>query len=83
MSLREGVRANPADESWAADPQVAGLLRHYRWMRVQNHRYVVYVGEGAISHRVVITVDRHASEQPSLMVRRIGRLDNILNGLWR
>jgi hypothetical protein len=83
MSPREGIRANPAGEAWAADPRVASLLRHYRWLRVQNNRYVVYLGEGALSHRMVITVDQHAGEQPSLTVRRIGRLEGIMGRLWR
>jgi hypothetical protein len=83
MSPREGVRVNPIAESWAADPRVAGILRHYRWMRVQNHRYIVYLGEGAVSHRMVITLDQYASEQPSITVRRIGRLDSIMGRLWR
>jgi hypothetical protein len=83
MSSREGVRNNPVAEPWATDPRVAGLLRHYRWMRIQNNRYVVYLGEGAISHRMVITVDQYAGEQTALIVRRISRLDGIMGRLWR
>jgi hypothetical protein len=83
MSHREGVWADLTGEPWITDLRVAGLLRHYRWIRIQNMRYVVYLSEGAVSHRMVITLDQQASEQPSLSVRRIARFDSMTGKLWR
>lgn len=85
-----GVAVRADREAWAKLPEVAELVTHYRWRRVTNHRFNIYVGDGVFATRIVVVTSR--DKKPRLVtLRRFGmeeRLRDILGFLdippgWR
>jgi hypothetical protein len=79
---RTGERVNMAAEPCATHFKVAPLIRHYRWTRIGNQRYLIYVGEGMFPTRMVVIVDKLGGEQKVAAVRKVRLLDVMLNS-WR
>jgi hypothetical protein len=79
---RHGERINLAQEPCAADAKVAPLIRHYRWTRISNQRYLIYVGEGMLPSRMVVVVDQLKDIQTAIALRKVRLLDVMMNS-WR
>lgn len=64
-------------EPWARDPKVAELVAHYRWRRVSNERYAIFVGDSSFFSRAVIVVTRGKSGGRIVTARRLGADDRL------
>ena len=66
-------------ETWARDPKVAELVAHYRWRRVSNDRYYIFVGDSNFFSRAVIVVTRGQGKSGGKIVtaRRLGADDRL------
>jgi hypothetical protein len=64
-------------ETWARDPRVAELVAHYRWRRVSNDRYYIFVGDSNFFSRAVIVVTRGAKGGEIVAARRLGADDRL------
>ncbi|HMN28806.1 MAG TPA: hypothetical protein PKE45_11705, partial [Caldilineaceae bacterium] len=80
---RDSERVNMAEEPCAQDPQVAKLVRHFYWTRATNERYTIYVGDGGLTTRMVVVVDRLPSPHKVVAVRKSPPLEALLGRLWR
>jgi hypothetical protein len=79
-----GVEGKPVDRSaldWEKHPQAREVLAHYRWVMTSNHRYDIYVGEGAMMSVAVVVVDRQTTEGRVVLVRRLSALERLRNML--
>ena len=72
-----GVAVKLEDEPWAADARVALIAPHYRWRRVGNRRFTIFVGENNFFARAVIVVDRAIQGGRVVHVRRLGAEDRL------
>jgi hypothetical protein len=64
-------------EAWARDPKVAELVAHYRWRRVSNDRYFIFVGDSNFFSRAVIVVTRGVGGGRIVAARRLGADDRL------
>jgi hypothetical protein len=64
-------------EAWARDPKVAELVAHYRWRRVSNERYFIFVGDSNFFSRAVIVVLRGSGGGQIVTARRLGADDRL------
>jgi hypothetical protein len=64
-------------EAWARDPKVAELVTHYRWRRVTNERFAIFVGDSSFFSRAVIVVKRGAGGGQIVAARRLGADDRL------
>jgi hypothetical protein len=64
-------------EPWARDPQVAELVAHYRWRRVSNDRFYIFVGDSNFFSRAVIVVARGSNGGQIVTARRLGADDRL------
>ncbi|MCC6454255.1 MAG: hypothetical protein IT328_04880 [Caldilineaceae bacterium] len=64
-------------EPWARDPQVAELVAHYRWRRVSNERFYIFVGDSNFFSRAVIVVARGSGGGQIVTARRLGADDRL------
>ncbi len=64
-------------EAWAQDAQVREIVPHYRWRRVSNDRYQIFVGDSSFFSRTVIVVRRSNSGGHVVNVRRLGADDRL------
>jgi hypothetical protein len=62
---------------------VAKLARHFYWMRAANGRYTIYVGDGGLTTRMVVVVDRLPATPKVVAVRKSPPLEALLGRLWR
>lgn len=78
MIEKEGVRIHMADEPISGHEEVDALARHYNWVRLANHRYVIYLGKGSLGIQALIVADK----KRVISVRRQSPLDRILGRSW-
>lgn len=64
-------------EPWALDPKVAELVSHYRWRRVSNDRFYIFVGDSNFFSRAVIVVTRGSKGGKIVTARRLGADDRL------
>ncbi len=64
-------------EAWARDAQVAELVAHYRWRRVSNDRFYIFVGDSNFFSRAVIVVARGPGGGQIVTARRLGADDRL------
>jgi hypothetical protein len=64
-------------EVWARDAQVAELVAHYRWRRVSNDRFYIFVGDSNFFSRAVIVVARGPGGGQIVTARRLGADDRL------
>ena len=64
-------------EGWARDPKVAELVAHYRWRRVSNDRFYIFVGDSNFFSRAVIVVTRGQGGGQIVTARRLGADDRL------
>ncbi len=74
---QEGVPVQIKQEPWAQDEQVSELVPHYRWRRVGNARYLIFVGESSFLSRAVIVVRRGSKRSHVVLARRMGVEDRL------
>lgn len=79
----QGEEIDLGQEPCAADLEVAAMVRHYRWVRAGNHRYVVYEGRNRLMGGVVVVVDLTGGAENVIHVRRIGLLEIVRERLMR
>lgn len=72
-----GTPVKVTGEAWARDPQIAELAAHYRWRRVSNHRYLIFVGDSSFLSRAVIVVRRDSEIGHVVAARRLGADDRL------
>jgi hypothetical protein len=72
-----GVMVKLDDEPWAGDARVALIAPHYRWRRVGNRRFAIFVGENNFFARAVIVVERSSHGGRVVHVRRLGAEDRL------
>jgi hypothetical protein len=66
-----------AGETWARDPKVAELVAHYRWRRISNERFYIFVGDSNFFSRAVIVVTRGPHGGQIVTARRLGADDRL------
>ena len=71
-----------AQEPCLADLEVAAMVRHYKWQRAGNPRYVIYEGSHHFTGGVVVVVDSSRGAANVVEVRRIGLLEMVRNRLF-
>jgi hypothetical protein len=64
-------------EVWATDARVREIVPHYRWRRVSNERYQIFVGDSSFFSRTVIVVRRTPAGGHVVAVRRLGADDRL------
>ena len=64
-------------EAWAREPQVAELVSHYRWRRMSNDRFYIFVGDSSFFSRAVIVVARGPGGGHIVTARRLGADDRL------
>jgi hypothetical protein len=64
-------------EAWARDPKVAELVDHYRWRRVSNERFHIFIGDSNFFSRAVIVVARGPGGGHIVTARRLGADDRL------
>jgi len=80
---REGVAVQLAAEPCARDERVAPLIKQFRWLRTENTRYLIYLGDGSLTMRMVVVVDKLADPPAVVTIRKAQPLDVLLGKLWR
>jgi hypothetical protein len=80
---RQGKPVDLATEPCGADPKVIRLATAYRWLRGENERYLVYVGDGSLTARMVVVVDKAGNPATAISVRKVPPLDVLMGKLWR
>lgn len=73
----DGVPVQITQERWAKDEQVVELVPHYRWRRVGNARFLIFVGESSFLSRAVIVVRRSGKGGHVVLARRLGVDDRL------
>ena len=73
----DGVPVQITQERWAKDEQVVELVPHYRWRRVGNARFLIFVGESSFLSRAVIVVRRSGRGGHVVLARRLGVDDRL------
>lgn len=74
---RDGVPLDLTAEPWVADERVAALAPHYRWRRLSNARYWIFVGENSFLSRAVVVVRRGQRSGQVVSARRLGAVDRL------
>lgn len=74
---RDGVPLDLGKEPCAADPQVAALAPYYRWRRLSNDRYLIYVGENSFLSRAIVVVNKEIHPGHVVGVRRLNAVDRL------
>jgi hypothetical protein len=64
-------------EPCAADERVAAMAPHYRWRRLANNRYLIFVGENAFLSRAVVVVARGNGDRQVRSARRLSAIDRL------
>lgn len=77
-----GVPVDPSDEAWAVDPQAAGLIEGYRWLRVGNRRFVIYQGRGPLGLTAMVVIDGSSRGARVVRVRRLTGDDLFVGRSW-
>jgi hypothetical protein len=75
---REGMPIRMQDEAISGHAEVARLADHYQWIRLANHRYVIFLGRGTLGIQCLIV----ARKDQVVLVRRQSALDRILGRGW-
>jgi hypothetical protein len=73
----DAIPVKVTGEAWALEPQVAELVAHYRWRRVSNSRYFIFVGDSNFFSRAVIVVARGQGGGRIVTARRLGADDRL------
>ena len=74
---QNGVAVSLDHEPWVNEPRVVLVAPHYRWRRVSNLRFVIFVGENNFFSRAVIVVERARQGERVVHVRRLGAEDRL------
>jgi hypothetical protein len=80
---REGKQVDLTTEPYAADPNVAALAPHYRWVRADNQRYTIYAGQSMVMNSALVVVDRSGVKAKVITARKVAAVDTIRGILWR
>jgi len=72
-----GVPVERRALAWEEDAQAQALIPHYRWVVGSNHRYDIYVGEGAMMSVAIVVVDRAAKTRRIVWMRRLSALERL------
>jgi hypothetical protein len=73
---RDGEPVELTREPCMADERVAALAPHYRWRRLSNGRYLIFVGENNFLSRAVVVVDK-AGNGRVVTARRLSAIDRL------
>ncbi len=74
---QDAIPVKVTGEAWALEPQVAELVAHYRWRRVSNARFYIFVGDSNFFSRAVIVVARGPGGGRIVTARRLGADDRL------
>ncbi|MFN8490023.1 MAG: hypothetical protein U0350_20720 [Caldilineaceae bacterium] len=80
---REGERVDLMQEPCASEPNVAVLAPHYRWVRAQNQRYIIYIGQGMLMQHALVVLDRWAKTPQVVAAHKISAMETIRGFLWQ
>lgn len=83
MIWREGEPVELTQEPCATEPNVADLAPHYRWVRAQNLRYTIYIGQGMLMHHALVVLDRWAEPPQVVAAHKISAMETIRGFLWQ
>ncbi len=83
MIWREGEPVDLTQEPCATEPNVAALAPHYRWVRAQNQRYTIYIGQGMLMHHALVVLDRWAEVAQVVAAHKISAMETIRGFLWQ
>jgi hypothetical protein len=64
-------------EPWMTDERVAALAPHYRWRRLSNERYLIFVGENSFFSRAVVVVLKGKRSSQVVSARRLSAVDRL------
>jgi len=78
-----GVDVQLTAEPWVDDPDVAELAPHYNWRRVENRRYIIYLGRGALMSTAHVTVKKTPTGGEVLDARLLDLQDMLRANFWR
>jgi hypothetical protein len=71
-----GIPVQLTEEACMVDERVAAMAPHYRWRRLSNARFVIFVGENSFLSRAVVVVAKDAGRRV-VTARRLSAIDRL------
>jgi hypothetical protein len=78
-----GVDVDLTQEPCIDDPAVAEVATFYRWRRIANRRYLIYLGKGIFMSAAMVTVEKTPTGGRVLDVREFDLDDLLRANFWR
>ena len=70
-------------EPWVDDPDVAEFAPHFEWRRVENRRFILYLGRGPFMTTAHVTVKKTPTGGIVLEARELTLQDMLRAKFWR
>ena len=83
LILGGGEQVDLTEEPCAASPAVADVMRHYGWVRIGNHKYVIYEGRNRLMGGAVVVAEAGGGMTNVVLVQRVGLIEIVRDRLMR
>ena len=79
---RSGELVSLLDEACIADERVSLLQPHYRWMKSESSRHIVYLGRDSRMRTAIIVVEKQKESYAICLTRKLGVSDSPYHNRW-